>query len=1205
MSSFSWPPEGSGSGSGVSSLNTLTGALTLAAGANITITPSGGNTLTIASSGGGGTPGGSDGEVQFNNAGSFGGLPLSKVDFSEGFLGLQQSSPQAPLHVTGASGAVLAAPASASVSSTQDIAVDSPVSYAVSQVNGPTSPSFLTNTLNYIDQAQGGNPNQNTGETGYIATGQTITYQLYVYRNVAGIRVINPNPSTFGFTDLLNDGSPFGVDINGIGNNALHVDGCDGYILYKSDDQGYGPYWIDLPGAGTTTYSDLGYTTQDAYEDGPYVANGSNWSPGLAQYKVYGSDTYRSDYITDPQTDDSSGSTLFMGTTFAAPTEDGYEINTVEGGFFDLGPTAIFYNDYGQSGGTDLQAFNSSAFPAFNTSLSDGSEQSATQNDAETGYTADGSFTNHFYFVAEYKVNPVNGVRYFTNGYNFGFADNGDNSTYAVDIILNPGDGDGRVLLYSLDGGSSYTQGLDLGAGTTYTDDNSAGSAPAVTPLISGYAGITRNFLAYGEITSPSAKYSSTHNDQTFMDNNSAPYFIEHVISGIGNADLIKIIENSYRNGSVTPSQAGGTLFQTAGGFSGDTTVTPNTIGYLATGQTFAYQVHSTKVVSGVTIYSAGHADASITLPNDGNFYYLTLTNASVAGATYKAQRIINAGSPQYQTYASSPLQDDTTVSWGSSSTLTPTSGAITGAIIERSMDGTFTDPAIATFRNTNAATSYKSFAEFDYNTGSGYASAGKYGVEGNGNFFLDSQSHGLEIGSIGSPHTRFQVSQTVFNLNSTASEWFIRGVSVNYLLYVQSQSSNDKVILGDSASSTNSMLNVKPNNGARAGISILNFTTANSATAMDYRDSSANVWWGFTQAGRMWVGVQGGNPNTAVLTVGPGSSGVGQLQLQNTTPLPGTPIAGSIERNDATGGGLLYTDSSLNRKSVIFGLGSGTATEVWYSDANGNPVATADLRVQAGVLVIAAVQLEAKGGVSLDSNQSLAMGTNSKITGNFGTGEANFTTSQTLGANHIYNWTSGTVNATLPTAVGIQGREYIINNAGTGVVTLLTTSAQTIAGKASAAITLAQNQFITVFSDNANWQIHSTNISSLLIGNFTSVNTQHIQGTGTAPTIAAGVGAGSSPTVSITGSDTAGAVSVTTGTLPTGTNAVVATITFNTAYGTAPYIVLQPANAITATLSGVSMVFVTSTTTTFVITSGTTALTAATTYKWNYVSVG
>ena len=114
-----------------------------------------------------------------------------------------------------------------------------------------------------------------------------------------------------------------------------------------------------------------------------------------------------------------------------------------------------------------------------------------------------------------------------------------------------------------------------------------------------------------------------------------------------------------------------------------------------------------------------------------------------------------------------------------------------------------------------------------------------------------------------------------------------------------------------------------------------------------------------------------------------------------------------------------------------------------------------------------------------------------------------------------------------------------------------------------------------------------------------------HIIGNSATPGIAAGAGAGTSPTVSVAGTDLAGAVSITTGTLPTGTNAVVATITFATAYGAAPYVVLQPSNALTATLTGVSMVFVTSTTTTFVITSGTTALTAATAYKWNFMVCG
>jgi hypothetical protein len=48
-------PATTGSGSGVTSLNTLTGALDLLAGSNVTITP-GSGTLTISSTGGSSTP---------------------------------------------------------------------------------------------------------------------------------------------------------------------------------------------------------------------------------------------------------------------------------------------------------------------------------------------------------------------------------------------------------------------------------------------------------------------------------------------------------------------------------------------------------------------------------------------------------------------------------------------------------------------------------------------------------------------------------------------------------------------------------------------------------------------------------------------------------------------------------------------------------------------------------------------------------------------------------------------------------------------------------------------------------------------------------------------------------------------------------------------------------------------------------------------
>lgn len=84
------PTTGGGGGGGVTSLNSLTGALTLAEGSNITITPSGGNTLTIASTGGG-APASPDTSVQFNNSGAFGGNANFTFDPATGAFNVQQT----------------------------------------------------------------------------------------------------------------------------------------------------------------------------------------------------------------------------------------------------------------------------------------------------------------------------------------------------------------------------------------------------------------------------------------------------------------------------------------------------------------------------------------------------------------------------------------------------------------------------------------------------------------------------------------------------------------------------------------------------------------------------------------------------------------------------------------------------------------------------------------------------------------------------------------------------------------------------------------------------------------------------------------------------------------------------------------------------------------------------------------------------------
>ena len=80
--------------------------------------------------------------------------------------------------------------------------------------------------------------------------------------------------------------------------------------------------------------------------------------------------------------------------------------------------------------------------------------------------------------------------------------------------------------------------------------------------------------------------------------------------------------------------------------------------------------------------------------------------------------------------------------------------------------------------------------------------------------------------------------------------------------------------------------------------------------------------------------------------------------------------------------------------------------------------------------------------------------------------------TDTVLAGDYTVNATSGTFTLTLLTAVGRQGKIYNLKNSGTGVVTLATTSGQTIDDEASGALTLNQYDNLQVQSDGVNWLI-------------------------------------------------------------------------------------------------------------------------------------
>ena len=77
--------------------------------------------------------------------------------------------------------------------------------------------------------------------------------------------------------------------------------------------------------------------------------------------------------------------------------------------------------------------------------------------------------------------------------------------------------------------------------------------------------------------------------------------------------------------------------------------------------------------------------------------------------------------------------------------------------------------------------------------------------------------------------------------------------------------------------------------------------------------------------------------------------------------------------------------------------------------------------------------------------------------------------------SDYLVNITSGTVTATLPTAVGCQGKHYIIKNSGASSLTLATTSSETIDGSTTLNLNTTY-KYVHVVSTGANWIIIANN---------------------------------------------------------------------------------------------------------------------------------
>ena len=147
------------------------------------------------------------------------------------------------------------------------------------------------------------------------------------------------------------------------------------------------------------------------------------------------------------------------------------------------------------------------------------------------------------------------------------------------------------------------------------------------------------------------------------------------------------------------------------------------------------------------------------------------------------------------------------------------------------------------------------------------------------------------------------------------------------------------------------------------------------------------------------------------------------------------------------TFGGAVYIDSSINGYSVYV-----------TSTYNSTQVTSG------GSLTWGSIT----GTISSQTDLQTALNgkTNTKILAVI---SANTTAPATANTDYVY-LVSGTTTVTLPTAVGNTSL-YTVKRVGSGVVTVATTSAQTIDGSASAPINV-QYTSLSLVSDGANWNI-------------------------------------------------------------------------------------------------------------------------------------
>lgn len=209
------------------------------------------------------------------------------------------------------------------------------------------------------------------------------------------------------------------------------------------------------------------------------------------------------------------------------------------------------------------------------------------------------------------------------------------------------------------------------------------------------------------------------------------------------------------------------------------------------------------------------------------------------------------------------------------------------------------------------------------------------------------------------------------------------------------------------------------------------------------------------------------------------GSGEVGRIAYSTPASLPGIlffDAAGNSrsEFRHVAGGGFSWgsgsgsgavTHTMFFSNSGFLGLGQ-TPTAILHLKAGTATASTAPLKFTAGVVLTTPVS----GNMETDATNNLYYTNSSATRARVGMWRyvAKTSTYTATDADYTIDCTSGTFTVTLPTAVGIEGRVYIIKNSGAGTITMAGTSSQTFDGAASP--TIAAGAVAQYQSNNANW---------------------------------------------------------------------------------------------------------------------------------------